>query len=266
MSMRSRLTNHVRLIGLLGAVLLLAAGPGCSHKQPVPDRSFEIAEAQRRADAQARVARLEAEAIRSEMAATRIAAAKQQAELQELRRETEELRQSEARLRAANAELARVNAEREEALQHGMRPAQAMPPGPAQVQPGQAPPDLSAKPSLARGAPEGIVMHATFHELQTSVGQLSAELAELKKALGGNKGLRPAAAPAVPREHETAKALILNADGAQHIVVKPGDSLTTLARKHGVSVTALKHANRLQSDRIRIGQHLIIPAPSGVRR
>jgi peptidoglycan hydrolase CwlO-like protein len=244
---------------LVAIVMILAGSHGCGmhDRAVVPDRSLD---AQRQADTQIRMVRVEAEALRAEMAATRIAAAKQQAELQELRREAEELRQSEARLQAANAELARVNAEREEALQHRMRPAQAVPPVPGNVQPAPAPADLSANPSPAPGLPEGAVMHAKFNELQSSVGQLNAELAELKKALAGNKGARPAAAPAPPRENEPAKALMLDADGAQRIVVKPGDSLTKLARQHGVSVTALKNANRLRSDRIRIGQRLMIPS------
>jgi LysM repeat protein len=43
------------------------------------------------------------------------------------------------------------------------------------------------------------------------------------------------------------------------IIVKPGDTLTALARKHGVAVAQLKDLNQLEGDRILIGQPLVIP-------
>ncbi len=43
-------------------------------------------------------------------------------------------------------------------------------------------------------------------------------------------------------------------------IVRSGDSLSEIADRHGVSVTDIKRANRLNSTRIRIGQTLRIPA------
>lgn len=43
--------------------------------------------------------------------------------------------------------------------------------------------------------------------------------------------------------------------------VKKGDTLSKIARAQGTTVTALKKANRLSSDVIRVGQKLKIPAP-----
>ncbi|MDX1661584.1 MAG: LysM peptidoglycan-binding domain-containing protein, partial [Gemmatimonadota bacterium] len=41
--------------------------------------------------------------------------------------------------------------------------------------------------------------------------------------------------------------------------VRPGETLTRIARRYGVSVTALKRANDLRGDVIRVGQRLTIP-------
>ena len=53
------------------------------------------------------------------------------------------------------------------------------------------------------------------------------------------------------------------AAGAGEYVVKPGDSLEKIAKKNGVKVSALKEANQLTSDKIRVGQKLTIPGKGG---
>ncbi len=47
----------------------------------------------------------------------------------------------------------------------------------------------------------------------------------------------------------------------QHHKVKSGENLGVIARRYGVTVSALQSANRLRSTLLRIGQDLIIPAP-----
>jgi peptidoglycan lytic transglycosylase D len=44
--------------------------------------------------------------------------------------------------------------------------------------------------------------------------------------------------------------------------IKQGDVLSRIARNHGVSINALKKANRLKNSRIRAGKYLIIPVSS----
>lgn len=44
------------------------------------------------------------------------------------------------------------------------------------------------------------------------------------------------------------------------IEVRPGDTLYSLSRRHGVSVNALRSANGLSSDALRPGQQLVLPA------
>ena len=48
--------------------------------------------------------------------------------------------------------------------------------------------------------------------------------------------------------------------GARNYKVKKGDSLSKIVAQHGVTVNALKQANRLKSNTIRGGQVLKIPA------
>jgi LysM repeat protein len=42
--------------------------------------------------------------------------------------------------------------------------------------------------------------------------------------------------------------------------VRSGDSLWTIARRHGVSVDRLKAANDLKGSRLAVGQTLVIPS------
>ncbi len=48
------------------------------------------------------------------------------------------------------------------------------------------------------------------------------------------------------------------ASGGEY-VVKPGDNLSKIAARHGVKTSALREANKLQSDKLKIAQKLIIP-------
>lgn len=47
--------------------------------------------------------------------------------------------------------------------------------------------------------------------------------------------------------------------GEMTCVVKRGETLSLIARRHGVTVAALQQRNRLQGDRILVGQKLVIP-------
>jgi lipoprotein-anchoring transpeptidase ErfK/SrfK len=44
-----------------------------------------------------------------------------------------------------------------------------------------------------------------------------------------------------------------------HYVIRPGDSLSGLAKKHGVTVGFIKQVNSLSSDKLMVGKSLIIP-------
>lgn len=48
-------------------------------------------------------------------------------------------------------------------------------------------------------------------------------------------------------------------------VVRPGDTLTSLARRYDTSVGALREVNALAGDLLRVGEHLRLPGPPGWR-
>jgi LysM repeat protein len=47
--------------------------------------------------------------------------------------------------------------------------------------------------------------------------------------------------------------------GSETYVVKSGDTLTKIAKKHGVSLKALRAANNMSTDHIKVGDKLTIP-------
>ena len=51
-----------------------------------------------------------------------------------------------------------------------------------------------------------------------------------------------------------------DASGGENYTVKSGDTLTKVAKKQGVSLKALKAANNLTTDHIKVGEKLVIPA------
>ncbi|HMP72408.1 MAG TPA: LysM peptidoglycan-binding domain-containing protein [Kiritimatiellia bacterium] len=70
----------------------------------------------------------------------------------------------------------------------------------------------------------------------------------------------PAPAAAAARPAAAAPAAV-PAGGKTYTVVA-GDNLTKIARAHGVTVSALRTANNLSSDVIRVGQKLVVPGAS----
>ena len=52
---------------------------------------------------------------------------------------------------------------------------------------------------------------------------------------------------------------------ARSVVVKQGDALITIARRHGITVEQIKRWNSLRSDMIRIGDKLVVAPPPRTR-
>ena len=73
------------------------------------------------------------------------------------------------------------------------------------------------------------------------------------------------AAPSGPLAPATAEAVFFPAPAAGHeYVVEKGDSLSRIAKKYGTKISALREANKLQGDKLKIGQKLIIPEVTAV--
>jgi membrane-bound lytic murein transglycosylase D len=92
------------------------------------------------------------------------------------------------------------------------------------------------------------------------------ELAELNAGL--NRLATPPAGPhrlLIPYAHTTrfeAGLAKLPAEARlqrDRYTVKSGDSLSVIASRHGITIAALKSANGLRSNRIRVGQDLLVP-------
>jgi hypothetical protein len=58
------------------------------------------------------------------------------------------------------------------------------------------------------------------------------------------------------------RASLASSEGRRTYRVRQGDSLWTIARRHGVTVARLKQANGLSSSRLAIGQKIVIPGGS----
>lgn len=67
---------------------------------------------------------------------------------------------------------------------------------------------------------------------------------------------KPAAKPAVKQAAKPKPAPVA---GAGEYIVKSGDSLSKIASRNGTTVKALREANNLKSDMIRINQKLVLP-------
>ncbi|MBX8467316.1 LysM peptidoglycan-binding domain-containing protein, partial [Deinococcus sp. RIT780] len=120
-----------------------------------------------------------------------------------------------------------------------------------------------AGPALAASAPPTVTVRAgdTLYRIATRTGTSVAAL----RAANGLKGdviragqvLRLSGSASV-----SAAAPAAATSAARRHTVKRGDTLSLIARRYGVSVSALKAGNSLSSSVIRTGQILKIPARS----
>lgn len=97
--------------------------------------------------------------------------------------------------------------------------------------------------------------HVTLKELEAANPGVDSKHLKLKQKLViPSATASPTAAPTTTAGAVTADA------GRDTYTVKSGDTLTTIAKKHGTSVKALQGANNLATTKIKVGQKLKLPA------
>ncbi|TAN37339.1 MAG: LysM peptidoglycan-binding domain-containing protein [Verrucomicrobia bacterium] len=90
------------------------------------------------------------------------------------------------------------------------------------------------------------------------VGQ-KITLPAYSKELAAGSAKKTAGKKATSSKKASAKAATEAPAGAGTYVVKAGDSLAKIAKHNGVKISALREANKISGDRIRVGQKLVIP-------
>lgn len=144
----------------------------------------------------------------------------------------------------------------------------AVPVAPVPVSPvRQLPTRPEAAPLPPPPAPEPAAPRATytvakgdsFWTISRKYGISVAELAAANQ-LAPSATLRVGQTLSVPAGTPAgAQPATKDTDAANVYEVKPGDILGTIARKHGTTVAALRTANNLSGDNLRVGQKLVIP-------
>ncbi len=224
--------------GILSMGCLLG---GCAlGGQTVADAS--VTDTCQRAEVLVREAQAELAALRAEMATTRIAAAKKEAEVMDLRRQLEAVQATEVQvnrkyrehrveLESHQATLTQLRLERDR-LEQEKAALQAR---------------LTARvpesPPKSAGGQRTVKVDTRMEALEASVVALTTQVKALH-VQGQDAGEPEAGSGAEPMV----------------ISVKPGDTLSELARDYGVTINAIKKANGLKTDLILIGQQLWIPA------
>lgn len=143
---------------------------------------------------------------------------------------------------------------------------------PAVVEKSKIPAPLPPKVAKSAGGGEYIVQAGdSLGSIAKRCHVTRAELIEVNKLADPNKlkigqklilpaqgELPPATAPH-PVQKAKAKPAVVETLKPGEYVVKPGDNLSKIAAHSGVKVSELREANKLQSDKIKVGQKLMIP-------
>lgn len=164
-----------------------------------------------------------------------------------------------------------------QAVPASAKPAEAVPATPAQGVPASAEPasakpvPAAAKPATATPANDASAEPDKEKLYRVQKGDMLSTLAvrfgvtakEIAAAngIGLNDPIYEGKTLKIPAQKPKSAEEKAKAEGEIYVVAK-GDVLGTIARKHKVSVAQLKAANNLKSDKIRVGQKLVIPSKS----
>ena len=129
-------------------------------------------------------------------------------------------------------------------------------------------PETPATPVVPAGATEYTIVKGdilekiakNFHVSVKAITDANPGIEPTKLQIGQKIHIPAPSAPAVPTVSGTAPAETVSAAGEPVYTVKSGDNLTKIAAQYGVSLKALRAANGLTTDSIKVGQKLKIPA------
>lgn len=117
----------------------------------------------------------------------------------------------------------------------------------------------AAAPSSRQESGSRVNRHAPMRPVRSEAGSTS----ELDAAFNANLPLdNPGILRPLTRQDDAGFDDFGTADSTDYSV-RSGDTLSGIARRHGVTVAELRSANSLSGDTIRIGQNLRIPSASG---
>lgn len=256
--------NNLRIGPALLAMLLMAGCAGLAGS-PVPapapaERESSIAELLREREAQLTT-------LRKQLAAAQIASAKREAEVAALREQVAQLRREGIESRQLILEL-RQAAEASQAASDAPRPGQV----------GGVPTESDIKSSQSDLVND---WRPAIAALIQDVEQLKGEFAKAvvkprEEPQGASSDMPP------PRELTAASHAdnpltdgsmaafsVMGPAGSSgpsnsapdRITVAPGDSLWSLARKHRTTVERLRRDNQLRTDRLEVGQRILLVTP-----
>ncbi len=168
-----------------------------------------------------------------------------------------------ARSAAQPAQAVPAKSEPAVAVPASATPATATPaaaqPVPATAQPASAAPAADATP--AEPGKEKLYRVQKGDMLSTLAVRFGVTAKDIADAngIGLNDPIYEGKTLKIPAQKPKSAEEKAKAEGEIYVVAK-GDVLGTIARKHKVTVAQLKKANNLKSDKIRVGQKLVIPS------
>jgi LysM repeat protein len=99
-----------------------------------------------------------------------------------------------------------------------------------------------------------------FHVSVKAITDANPGIEPAKLKIGQKIRIPAPSGPGAPTASGAAPAETASAASEKVYTVKSGDNLTTIARQYGISVKALRAANSLKTDSIKVGQKLKVPA------
>jgi peptidoglycan DL-endopeptidase LytF len=106
------------------------------------------------------------------------------------------------------------------------------------------------------------VTAAQLRALNPDVDMDALEVGDELRLPAGARDSRPAAQPRPQAPASTGAQTQQPRRGTRSHVVAAGETLFGIARRYGVTVDAIRRANQMETDQVRVGQRIVIPPAS----